>query len=69
MVNTINVPHYFTDRDFVAARRVALERFLQIIVVHPLLRNTLIVRQFLDPHSYSQNFPGIRFRLLFISIK
>ena len=47
------------DRDFIASRRVALEKFLQAIVIHPLLRNALIVRQFLDPRTYSQNFQGI----------
>ena len=49
---------YFTDRDFIASRRVALEKFLQSIVIHPLLRNSLLVRQFLDPRTYSQNFQG-----------
>ena len=48
----------FSDRDFIASRRVALERFLQTIVIHPLLRNTLVVRQFLGPQTYSQNFAG-----------
>ena len=47
-----------SDRDFIASRRVSLERFLQSVVVHPLLRNTLVVRQFLDPQRYSQNFQG-----------
>ena len=49
---------YLTDRDFIASRRVALEKFLQSIVIHPLLRNSLLVRQFLDPRTYSQNFQG-----------
>ena len=50
---------FYIDRDFIASRRVALEKFLQAIVIHPLLRNALIVRQFLDPRTYSQNFQGI----------
>ena len=49
----------FVDRDFIASRRVSLERFLQNVVRHTLLRNTLVVRQFLDPRNYTQNFKGI----------
>ena len=48
----------FLDRDFIASRRVSLERFLQNIVKNTLLRNTLVVRQFLDPRNYTQNFKG-----------
>ena len=57
----------FVDRDFIASRRVSLERFLQNIVRHTLLRNALVVRQFLDPHNYTQNFKGIVISALYLN--
>ena len=59
--------NYFLDRDFIASRRVSLERFLQNIVRHTLLRNALVVRQFLDPHNYTQNFKGIVISALYLN--
>lgn len=45
-----------TDRDFINERKVALQKYLEILLGIPVLARSLPVKRFLDPANYSRNF-------------
>jgi PX domain-containing protein kinase-like protein len=60
------------DREFVAARQMALQAFLTNVVTHPSLRHALILKRFLNPLIYSSNFNGnctVHVQCLYLKIK
>lgn len=46
------------DRDFIASRQASLQRYVETILQHPMIRTDQAVRKFFDPQNYSQNFQG-----------
>nr|CAD7568598.1 unnamed protein product [Timema californicum] len=44
------------DREFIAERRVALQNYLNIVLMNPILASSLSVKRFLDPDNYSTPF-------------
>lgn len=47
------------DREFVAERQVGLQNYLTALLSKPVLYNSLPVKRFLDPESYSCNFTEV----------
>lgn len=43
------------DREFIAARQQGLQNYLNTILAHNMLASCILVKEFLDPDSYSQN--------------
>ena len=46
------------DREFVAARQVALQNYLSALTTHPTLRHSLMLKKFLNPVVYSPDLNG-----------
>lgn len=47
-----------TERQFLQDRQTGLQKLLDEIHKHPLLRASIILRRFLDPQRYTDNFYG-----------
>lgn len=44
--------------DFIAERRQALQEYINIVLMNPILASSLPAKRFVDPDSYSQSFHG-----------
>lgn len=44
------------EREFIAERQVALQNYLNVVLMNPILASSLPVRKFLDPENYSTPF-------------
>lgn len=47
-----------TERQFLNDRQQGLQEYLNAILKDPLLSNTLAIKRFLNPKSYSVNYYG-----------
>lgn len=45
--------------EFIAERRVALQNYINIILMNPILASSLPAKKFVDPESYNQSFHDI----------
>ena len=44
--------------DFIAKRREALQIYINVVLMNPILASSLPAKRFVDPDSYSQSFHG-----------
>lgn len=46
------------DADFVAQRQVALQNYLNVVLMNPILASSLSMKHFLDPNNYTAPLHG-----------
>lgn len=44
--------------DFIAKRLLALQEYINIVLMNPILASSLPAKKFVDPESYNQSFLG-----------
>ncbi|XP_022193241.2 PX domain-containing protein kinase-like protein [Nilaparvata lugens] len=57
------------DREFIAERQAGLEKYLNLVLMNPILASSLPVRRFLDPENYSVPFQEIALQHVSLALR
>lgn len=50
--------------DFIAKRHLALQEYINAVLMNPILASSLPAKKFVDPETYNQSFLGITIRFI-----